>query len=416
MNTASTFYFSEIAGKRIIGPDGNVIGRLKDLIADRSSVHSDIIAAQIEAGGNKQIVDFRTFHITRQNKGIELSCSELRPYSLEGVNVIFFANNVLDRQIVDINGRKLVRVNDIHFATKSGVTFVVAADVGFEGILRRLSVSGFIAKLVKPFKATLPGHLILWDDVETIGLGHSGIKLNKETTNLNRLHPSDLADILEDLDRNTRIEVFSSLDSEKAADVLEEMERDVRENLLESIPIEKIADLLEIMPADEAADILDEVTEAKAEEILNEMEEEASHEVRELMEYEANEVGSLMTTDFVSFRDHNTVDDTLRKLREVKPESDMIYYLYIVSDDGKLEGIVSLRDIVVAQPDTVLKNIMKSDMVFVRDEDEIDSLGEIVSKYNLLAVPVVDANNLLLGMVIINDIMYTLLRRKRKRM
>lgn len=411
MKSVSTFYFSQIAGKKILDPTGKVIGRLKDLYADFSS-RPKIVAAEIITNGAKDIVDFSAFSIYQpQNKHI-IECAEIRPLTLEGLSVFSLKHNVLDRQIVDVNGHKLVRVNDVHLAFKHNGTFLMAVDVGAEGLLRRLGMTPLYG-LLKRLKLSVSSHLILWDDVEAIGI-ESGIKLNKETTNLDRLHPSDLADILEDMDRNTRVQVFSSLDTEKAADVLEEMESDARENLLDSMPVEQIADLLEIMPADEVADILDEVSEEKAEEILNEMEVAASYEVRELMEYEDNEVGSLMTTDYVAFNAQNTVDETLRILRDVQPDSDMIYYLYIISNEGKLEGIVSLRDIVIAQPETLLGDIMKTNMVYVHDEDRIESLNDIVAKYNLLAVPVVDANDLMLGMVIINDIMYNLLRSRRK--
>ncbi len=412
MKSVSTFYFSNIAGKKIIDANGKVIGRLKDLYAD-FSLRPKIVAAEIVANGSKDIVDFSTFSVYKPENRYIIECTELRPFSVEGLSLFSLKHNVLDRQIVDVNGHKLVRVNDINMAvTQNGIS-LVAVDVGAEGLLRRLGMTSFLSNIFKPLKVPVSSHLILWDDVEAIGID-SGIKLNKETTNLDRLHPSDLADILEVMDRNTRIQVFSSLDSEKAADVLEEMESDARENLLDSMPIEQIADLLEIMPADEVADILDEVSEEKAEEILNEMEVTASFEVRELMEYEDNEVGSLMTTDYVAFNAQNTVNETLSILREVKPESDMIYYLYIVDNQRKLEGIVSLRDIVIAQPQTLLKDIMKTDMVYVHDEDRIESLNDIVAKYNLLAIPVVDANNLMLGMVIINDIMYNLLKSRRK--
>jgi magnesium transporter len=416
MNTISDFYFSRIAGNKVYNPDGKVIGKLKDLIADNSFARPKIIAAQIAAGSKTLTVDYNALRITKPKNQYRLTCSDFKPFSLEGINAMHLGYNVLDRQIVDVNGRKLVRVNDIRLVVLANSTYVIAADVGIEGLLRRLGVAKAITTILKPLKVTISNHLILWDDVEAINFGHAGIKLNKETSNLNRLHPSDLADILEDMDRNTRIQVFSSLDSEKAADVLEELDQDARENLLESMPLDKMADLLEIMPADEVADILDEISEEKAEELLNEMEDEASDEVRELMEYEDNEVGSLMTTDFVVFKDHNTVDETLRILREAKPESDMIYYLYIVSDEGKLEAIVSLRDLVVALPETKLRDIMKTDIVYVRDEDRIESLNDIISKYNLLAIPVVDANKLMLGMVIINDIVYNLLKSRRKRL
>ncbi len=415
MHLVSMYYFSQVVGKKVRDSNGGLVGKLKDLIADMEYSRPKVIAALLEINGEQRTVDIDCITVSKPGNRLVIACEGLKPFSVEGLNTMRLGENVLDRQIVDVNVRKLVRVNDIRLAVMANGTYVIATDVGTEGFLRRLGVEGMISALLKPFGTAVPSHLILWDDVEAINFGHAGIKLKKENSSLNKLHPSDLADILEDMDRNTRLQVFSALDSEKAADVLEEMDSDARENLLESMPTEMMADLLETMPADEVADILDDVSEEKAEELLNEMENEASNEVRELMEYEDNEVGSLMTTDYVSFKDHYTVEETLNILRETKPESDTIYYLYIVNDEGKLEATVSLRDIVVARPETKLRDIMKTDIVYVRDIDKIDSINDIVARYNLLAVPVTDEDKSMLGMVIINDIIYNLLKSRRKR-
>ncbi len=174
--------------------------------------------------------------------------------------------------------------------------------------------------------------------------------------------------------------------------------------------------MLEMLPADEAADILDEIEEEKAEELLNEMPEETSEEIRELMEYPDNKVGSIMSTDYFFFNENLTVNETIDELRRLKPESDMIYYLYVVDDAERLVAVVSLRDIVVAQPDTRLNSIMNRDVIFVHDNDDVNILAGIISKYSLLAVPVVDREEKLLGVVVINDIVYSLLKTMRKRL
>lgn len=416
MITVSTFFFSRIMGNKVLSPGGGTLGRLRDLVADPAFKRPKIVAAVVSTAGGLETVDFSKFNITKVNGQYRLECEEMKPLPLEGFDAVYLARHVQDRQIVDMNGRKLVRVNDIKIAMLATGAYLVAADVGIEGLLRRLGVAKPLQRFLRLFGASVSSHMILWDDVETISFGHAGIRLSKETSNLDRLHPSDLADIIEDMDHNTQVEVFSALNMERAADVLEELESDTRESLLESLPLDKAADMLEIMPADEVADILDEIDEDKAEELLKEMESVASGEVRDLMEYEDNEVGSLMTTDFICFRDRDTVGATLEALRYEKPESDMIYYLYIVSDKGELEATVSLRDIVVSALETKLGDIMNEDVVFVQDTDRIESLNEIIAKYNLLAVPVVDENKILLGMVIINDVMFHLLRNKRKRM
>jgi magnesium transporter len=416
MISVSTFFFSRIAGNKVYSPQGDMIGRLKDLVADPSFKRPRIVAAEVAMRGGMKTLDFSNFDITKEKGQYRLTCADPKELSLEGIDAVYIAKHVQDRQIVDMNGRKLVRVNDVKIAMLATGAYLVAADVGLEGLMRRLGFAKPLQRLFRLFGAALPTHLILWDDVETISFGHAGIRLSKETSQLDRLHPSDLADIIEDMDHNTQLEVFSALDMERAADVMEELESDTRESLLQSMPTDKAADMLEIMPADEVADILDEVGEERAEELLQEMESGASDDVRELMEYEDNEVGSIMTTDYICFRDFNTVGETLEILRREKPESDMVYYLYIVSEKGELEATVSLRDIVVSGLDTKLSDIMNEDVVYVQDTDRLESLNEIIAKYSLLAVPVVGADKLLLGMVIINDVMFHLLRSKRKRL
>jgi magnesium transporter len=416
MISVTTFYFSHIIGKKVISPDGKTMGRLKDLVADLAFVRPKIIAAVVMFQDGLKTIDFPAFHITNVNDRYILTCKEIRSVDLQGLDVIHIANQLLNKKIVDMNKKETILVYDLKIALLNSEATVVAVDAGLQGRLRRLGIAGLVQKFLKVFDVSIANRLILWDNVEAVNFGQTGVGLSKSISNLDRFHPSDMADIIEDMDSNIQVELFSAMDTERAADVLEELETDTRENLLENLSSDKMADVLEIMPADEAADILDEVDEGRAEEILKKMDSEASGEVRELMGYEDYEVGSLMTTDYVSFREGDTVGDTLEALRKEKPESDMIYYLNIVSESGELKAVVSLRDFVVSSLDAKLGDIMNRDVVYVHDTDRIESLNDILSKYNLLAMPVVDSKKMLLGMVIINDVMFNLLHTKRKRL
>ena len=413
----STYYLSRIIGSNVYSTSGKSIGKIKDLIVEIDFIRPKVVAVSLKSDEGIQIIDYVPFQIKKdKDKGKYLiNCSKLIEYKLDSKKTFYLSKNVLDRQIVDMHGRKLVRVNDIRLASLATGTFLIAVDVGVEGLLRRLGIAKLLKKILKPFKINLPNHYIIWDEVETVDFGHEGIKLSKGTSNLSKLHPSDLADIIEEMDRNTQFAVFASLDDERAADVLEELELEAQISVIENLSIEKAADLLEKMPADEAADLLDQLKKEKAEELLNEMEEEASGEIRDLMEYPDSQVGSIMTTDYICFKETTTIGDTINELRKLKPEGDTIYYIYVVNNHDKLIATVSLRDIIVTQPDITLKEIMNKNIVYVYDTDKIESLNEIISKYNLLAVPVVNEYNVLLGMVIINDLVYILLKGKRKR-
>jgi len=355
-------------------------------------------------------LNFEFIKIKSDKSGFSFICDQLDflPKSIVE-NCLPLVKNILDRQIVDINGRKLVRVNDIRLVSIASGTYAIAVDIGTEGLFRRMGVAGIVNKAISIFNLDLPTRYILWDDVEALDSTNFNIKLSQSTNKLQRLHPSDLADIIEEMGAKSRTKVFESLDEEKAADVLEEMEPYAQAQIIESLSIGKAADVLEKMPADEVADLLDELEDEKVELLLNEMEKESSEEVRELLEYEDKEVGSLMTTDYLSFRETMTIEETLNELRLQKPEADMIYSLFITDSNEKLIATVSLRDLVISSPTVKLADIMNKDFISVTDEDKIDTLGSIISKYDLLAIPVTDAENTLMGMVVIDDIVEDLM-------
>jgi magnesium transporter len=420
MTSQITLYLSHLIGRNLYQVDGSVIGKIKDIVVDISaadvsqSVRPKVIAVLIKSKGKKKYIDaislkvykvgFRYDIIVENPVYIQLNLIE---------NMILLVEDVMDKQLVDINGRKLVRVNDVRLVSIDQGIFAIAVDVGMEGLLRRLGVVFPLKKLLNALNLTMPSKFILWDDVEAVDFSTSRITLSKPFSKLHELHPSDLADIIEDLGKATRTDIFSSLDDEKAADVLEELEVSAQIDIIERLPLDKAADVLELMPADEVADILDELDKDRAELLLNEMEKEASEEVRELLEYEDNEVGSIMTTDFLILKEEMSIEESLLEIRAQKPEADMIYSLYVTDKKDRLISSVSLRDLVVSEPSIRIRSIMKRNPVKVFDDDKIDSLAEIISKYNLLAIPVTDREHKLQGMVVIDDIVEDLLDKRK---
>ncbi|MGA1976356.1 MAG: CBS domain-containing protein [Bacteroidales bacterium] len=424
MASLTTFYLSGIINKEAFDADGEAVGVIKDLLINAvPSGQNDpnqqlVTGVRLKIRKETKFYSFRTFRVVKAREAINVTCSELMPIANEEVeNGLLLVENILDRQIVDMNGRKLVRVNDIRLATLPAGTFAIAVDIGIDGLLRRIGISTPIKRILSLFKVSIPTKYILWDDVQAIDFSNLNIRLSKSYAKLHTLHPSDLADILEDLGKKSSTSVFSALDEEKAADVLEELETHAQVHIVESLPVNKMADVLEKMPADEVADILDELEDDKAELLLNEMEAESSKEVRELMEYDEDMVGSIMTTDYLSFIASKTAEEVLRELRTKKPESAELYTLFVTEKNDKLIGTFNLRDLVVAEPDVRIGAIMKSEPVALYDDQKTSAIAEIVSKYNLLAVPVTDHNNLLQGMVVVDDVVEDLIseRKTRKR-
>lgn len=405
MFTKTAFYFSDILGAKVFEEGSGAVGRIRDLYADVSSSRPRIVAAVVHRGKRVRTIDFFPCRMAIMGRKRVVIVPEARDREAPADNHLSLSKHLLDRQIVDVDGRKLVRVNDLVLDSATKGVFLVAVDVGIEGLFRRLGFSAFFSAVLKPFGKSLPSKLILWSEVEAVDFSSSKIKLSKAYSKLDTFHPSDLADILEDLDRNSQIALFSSLDEERAADVLEELEPDAQVGLLENLSEDKAADVLEKMPADEVADILDELKREKAERLLSEMESKSQAQVRTLMRYADNAVGSLMSMDYIFFNQSMTVGDALVELRRLKPEAETIYYLYVLDARGRYVATVSLRDIVVSDPSTRLGEIMNSGVAPLKDSDDLYSIADLVLKYKLHAVPVVSEDERMVGTVVIEDVL-----------
>jgi CBS domain-containing protein len=422
MTSQTTFYYSQFAGRTLVDPGGNPLGIIRDFMIDPGGWNADsgeplrpkVVAIRLKRGKKTLTFDFQDFEIRKYKGKLQLINYELQTFKPDGhEHCLWLRENILDKQIVDLEGRKLVRVNDIRMVMIPSGTYALAVDVGVEGLLRRLGVLKPVASFTESMGMNLPSRLILWDDIEAVDFSSASIRLSKKSSRLNTLHPSDLADIIEDLGKESRAFVFSSLDEEKAADVLEELEPVVQAQIVEALPVEKMADVLEKMPADEVADIMDEVSLRKAEELLNEMETESSAEVRELLEYPDKAVGSMMTTDYLTFSPDITIEEVFRALRKEKPEPSCIYSLFVVDRKDRLMASVPLGELAVNDPYLTLGQIMKPEPETVYDDDDIDILAEKVSKYNLLAVPVINRSHEMEGVVVVEDIVEDLMNKRK---
>jgi len=419
MTTVTTFYLSRLIGKKVVDHNGKYLGIVKDLLAESDSSnysagHPVVHGIKLKLKNQIGYYSFQDFKIEKLNGTVKVSCKQLTELSADHINNdLYLVDSVLDKQIIDINGRKLVRVNDVRLVTIVNGTFAVAVDIGIEGLLRRIGISRPLKYSVSLFNGHIPSKFILWEDVETIDSSNSKIKLSKSYKKLQTLHPSDLADIIEDLGRKASAEVFWALDEEQAADVLEELEIETQVHIIKSLSIEKAADLLDKMPADEVADIFDALGDEKVELLLNEMEKKTSQEVRELLDYPDHAVGSIMSTEVMSFNKDTTVAEVFAELRDKEPEAESLYNLFVTDEKEVLIATFSLRDLVVSPLETKIYQIMKPSPVRLYDYQEIDEIAEFISKYNMLAIPVVDKNEMLQGMVVIDDVIDDLMDKRR---
>ncbi|MDR3594673.1 magnesium transporter MgtE N-terminal domain-containing protein [Clostridium sp.] len=414
MEKVTSFFFSKILNKEIYNISGQIIGKLKDFIIDFSQENPTVIYIQIRNGRKSFYVSAEALDISKDDKekyNIKIN-SESLLIKLPNEEDIFLVRDFLDKQIVDINGRKVERVNDVRLGNINSKWQLVAVDIGTRGLLRRLGVEYPLIVLMETLRYKLRNKLIIWDNVQTLSTGVNNLQLHMPANKIETLHAADIADIIEDLDSKSRDILFHSLNNQKAAEVLEEIETDIQVNLIKSMSDEKASDILEIMPSDEIADILEEIEEDRAEKLLTHMDEESQDEIRELMEYEKETVGSIMSKDFLTFLPDVTVNDVLMWIKSNTPDEDESYYIYITNDKNNLIGVVSIFSLIMSNKNTKLYNIMTSRPKSLRDTDEIEDAIALMQKYNLVCIPVMDEDNNLVGVVSINDSIheYKLLR------
>lgn len=331
---------------------------------------------------------------------------DLSPFTRREGEVLL-GKDVLDNQLIDVDGKRVVRVNDVQMIdATAGMWRVTGADISLQGFLRRLMPKGF-------YGSRRPVEVLDWADVGYLATDTATVtvKLKSSKDKLSRLHPVEIAQLAETFAPIHRTEIVESLDNEAAADMLEEMPTDVQARILEEMDEERAADILEEMAPDEAADVLGELSEEKAEELFNLMEDNEKADVAELMPYEHDTAGGLMTTEFIVFPKDLTVGETIAQLREMAETPNMIYYLYIVEKEGswKLEGLISLRSLILADPTFTLADVMRNQFQYAHPSDSAENVAQTISEYNLLALPVVDDDGDIAGIVTVDDAMEILL-------
>ncbi|MFN0168735.1 MAG: magnesium transporter MgtE N-terminal domain-containing protein [Bryobacteraceae bacterium] len=353
--------------------------------------------------------------------GIRLSDENLTPYH-DDEYMLRLVRDLLDQQIIDVNGRKVVRVNDVTFEVRAepgnGVQphswlRVVEVDIGIRSILRRL-FQGFLPPgLIRKLQQPVPPNSIKWEVCNIVEPdAQRRVRLNISHASLEQMHPADLADIVEELSPEDRGAIFQTLDSEVAADALSEVEDPkMQASILESLEPEKAAEIVEEMAPDEAADVLGELEERRSEEILEEMEPAPESEVRELLEFHEDSAGGMMNTEYVALPADSTVADALRILKQDADLLESLNTLFLVDAEGALAGSIPLGRLFVAVDAMPLRELAGGRLISVSVEERQDRVTELFDKYNLLTLPVVDEQQKLTGVITADDII-SVLRQK----
>jgi CBS domain-containing protein len=410
-------YLTQILQKSVFGPDGVRVGKVHDAIATVGGRLPTVTAIFVKGKGREGWIDLGDAELREDGFHLVRAWDELPAYEPKPDDMRL-QRDILDKQIVDVHDYRVVRVNDVRLAECGDRMCVVGVDAGPRALLRRAGIGRPVEALAKLVGKPLQSNLISWDDVETLepsAAGGGRIKLKVSSEKIARLHPADIADIVEQLDPQQRTEVIESLDVETAADTIAEMEDEEAAAVIVSLEDEHAADILEEMDPDAAADLLADLKDEEAADILEEMEPEEAAEVQELMAYDEETAGGLMTTELVSVKATLTCEQTIQRLRELAPKAESIYYVYVVDDDDRLLGVISLRDLIVADPNTHITEAMVRNVRHVHTSDHADEVGQLLNRYNLLAIPVVDDDGRLVGMITVDDLMERLLPPEKRR-
>jgi CBS domain-containing protein len=397
-------FLSEILGRTITDLDGNYVGKLDDLIArERAEFpHPVVDALVIDRRGEKQVVPYSTV-MSLFAPAIPLKChvEDIPSYEMNEDDV-YLSRDVLDKQIIDTDGARVVRVNDLQLVRVNGTLYVSNVDVGIMGILRRVGLEHATHALATGLRISLRDNFISWDNVEL--LHHDQfMRLRVPAKSLAELHPADLAEILSDLNKLESGQFLESMNVEQVADALEQVETDFQASLLEDMDDERAADVLEEMEPDEAADLLAELPAERSRRLVSMMDKEEADDVRHLLTFPEDSAGGIMTTDYAVVPPDVTAEQAIKLLRETASDIDTLIYVYVTDTDNHLIGVFSLTDLIFAEPNTLVLDFMDDRVKKVFTLDEQDEVAQIITKYDLLAVPVVDQENIIQGIVTADD-------------
>jgi magnesium transporter len=411
-------FLTELLGLKVYDLKGRKIGVVKD--AALVPLIDPVRVDRFLVGGGWSWLTVRHDQVESISMdGIRLRDENLTPYHSDEY-MLRMTRDLLDQQIIDAQGHKVVRINDVTFELRKELTngrtgdqlWVLEVDIGIRSIFRRVLQGVVPPGWVRRLQVRIPPHSIRWEFCNILEPDpQRRLRLNISNRLLENMHPADLADIVEDLGPQDREAIFENIDSEVAADALSEVDPDIQASILESLETEKAAEIVEEMAPDQAADVLAELEEKTSEEILEEMEHEPKSEVEELLEFEEDTAGGMMNTEYVSLAEGATVDGALQTLRQNEELLESLNTIFLVDAEDHLKAAVPLARLFLHDGATELKALATDNLISVPVDEQQDRVTELFDKYNLLALPVVGEDGKLAGVITADDII-TVLRQR----
>jgi magnesium transporter len=415
----NTLPLSELLGATVYDPAGAATGRVREVTLAPQEDPNRIASFIVKTKSGNRVLPFSA--VSTIDANIHTSTNPAEWPAANGAEGLFLLErDLLDQQVIDVHGRKVVRVNDVDLQIDSlaeaghahAILRVHSVDIGARGALRRLLRGLAPRAALELLLQKIPPRTIPWSFVDLIETDPARrIKLKISHTGLATLHPADIADIVEDLAPDEREAVFRTLDEDVAAETLEEVSPKVQKSIVESLDSERAADIVEEMDPDAAADLLGDLSQDRTEQILVQMEPEASQEVVELLEHREETAAGRMTTEFLALPVAATVENAIGVMRDFEGGVESVNTIYLVDSHGTLSGAVPLVKLVLAKTDTPLLSLTQEPLISTREGTRDDEVAELFDKYNLVTLPVINERNKLVGVVTSDDVI-TMLRSK----
>jgi magnesium transporter len=398
-------YLSHVLDQPVWNAQAARLGKCLDILILETDHGAPMLRAVLMAAEDGSQVYIPGSQVSTLSPAIILSVVTPQAYELRG-DELFLRRQVMDRQIVDVEGHRLVRVNDLQLTRidSTGRHYLTGVSVGTSSMLRRLGVENLSSRVLRAFGRELSDQVIPWQDVAPVQ-SDAPIRLRVTQDKIRQLNPVDIAEIIGDMDRPSGVTLLNILDDETAADTMSEIEPDLQMSLLMSLTPERAADVLEEMDPDDAVDLLASMEVEQRENYLELMEDPDSVDMVRLLSFPEDTAGGIMTTEFTTLPLGYTASDALHYLRHssLAQEDETLYYVHVVDGENKLRGMLALRDLVMADPDEIVDSIMDTDPITVTPLTEQEEVARIVARYNVLEVPVVNEEGVMQGIVTVDD-------------
>lgn len=399
-------YFSELKGKQVYTEDMKKMGRLTDLtflVSDSPKITNIVV---LDTKEQKLLIPTSSIKninhniiITKHFEKKEITDQEL-----------FLMRNLLDKQIIDISGNKIVRVNDVAINDKPGY-FIAGVDIGVLGVLRWFGMEEAMAKTLSPFGIRLTSKFLSWADIQPLELARGMVMLKTEQDKLQKIRPEDLADYLEKMNIVNVDRVLKSLDEEFAAEVINNLNINYQSVLFRHFPPDKAAHLTSIIEPDEAVDILLTLTEKKREEIVDLLSPEKKKTINHLLKLSKTPIGERLTTEYLVVTPNDTVKEVIAKIKITTSNFSFLNYIYVLNQEEKLIGVFSISELLLQQPDAPVYKFMTANVVVIHLTTPEEIALSKMLKYKLYNLPVIDKERHILGLVAIDDLSDMILER-----